>query len=96
MLCVAQAIETIFDNIFLWILFYKNIELKKKNIELMCYPPETNIILQVTYTSGKNCLILKISRYYCFWSLGGHDRNYREYKRRNELGGDEGEWKGTQ
>lgn len=74
MLCAAQGIETIFDNIFLWILFYKN-------IELMCYLPETNIILQVTCTSGKNCLILKISQYYCFWSLGGHDRNYREYKK---------------
>ena len=74
MLCAAQGIETIFDNIFLWILFYKN-------IELMCYLPETNIILQVTYTSGKNCLIKKIFQYYCFWSLGGHDRNCREYEK---------------
>jgi len=59
MLYAAQGIETIFDNIFLWILFYKN-------IELMCYLSETNIILQVTYTSGKNCLIKKIFQYYCF------------------------------
>lgn len=53
MLSAAQGIETIFDNIFLWILFYKN-------IELMCYLPETNIILQVTYTSGKKLFNLKI------------------------------------
>lgn len=61
----------------------------------MCYLPETNIILQVTYTRKKKLFNLKFFfQYYCFCSLGGHDRNCKEYKR-NELGGDEGEWKET-
>lgn len=88
MLCEAQGIETVFDNIFLWILFYKN-------VELMCYPPETNIILQVTYTSGKNCLILKFPSITVF-DLWEDLIEIIENMRRNELGGDEGEWKGAQ
>lgn len=46
MLYAAQGIETIFDNIFLWILFYKN-------IELMCYLSETNICASHIYFRKK-------------------------------------------
>ena len=44
--CIAQEIDPISYNNFKWSIIYKN-------IESLCYIPETNIILYISYTSIK-------------------------------------------
>ena len=46
MYCTAQGIQLLFCNNFTWSIIYKN-------FESLCCTPETNIILQINYTSIK-------------------------------------------